>query len=60
MTCDRCQSPNPDKGRAFDGRRAYRCKRCGNEWTNGMQGRRKHYSIQRERNQFQDTGAQRA
>lgn len=52
MECDKCHHPKPDKGRAFDGRRAYRCSNCGNCWTNGMQGRSKRYSNQREGHQF--------
>lgn len=56
-TCGFCKSPNPDKGRAFDGRRAYRCKNCGNEWTEGLQGRSQRFSMQRFGNQFHDTGA---
>ena len=50
--CPICKTENPDKGRALDGRRAYRCKNCHHEWTEGMQGRKKRYSIQRNRNQF--------
>ena len=57
MNCDRCKQPNPDKGRAFDGRRAYRCVQCGHEWTEGLQGRLKKYSKQRQGFQFHNTGA---
>ena len=46
-----------DKGRAFDGRRAYRCPQCNSEWTDGMQGALKKYSVQRLGNQFYNTGA---
>jgi len=53
-TCSICGQKNPEKGRAFDGRRAYRCSQCGNEWTKGMQGRSKKYSIQRSCNQFNE------
>lgn len=53
--CDTCQTPDPDKGRAFDGRRAYRCKCCGRTWTEGMQGKQKEYSEQREGYQFADS-----
>ena len=53
--CDTCQTPNPDKGRAFDGRKAYRCKCCGRTWTEGMQGKQKEYSEQREGYQFADS-----
>ncbi len=53
-----CGNDKHDKGRAWDGRRAYRCKCCGREWTEGMQGRKKKYSAQRECGfQFYDTGA---
>lgn len=55
--CIICKVSNPDKGRAFDGRRAYRCKCCGNTWTEGMQGRTRRYSKQRMGDQFHDTGA---
>ena len=50
--CASCQTEKPDKGRAWDGRRAYRCKCCGNVWTEGMQGREKKYSEQRQGFQF--------
>lgn len=53
--CPSCKHPGYDKGRAFDGRRAYRCQQCGKTWTEGMQGRRKHFSRQRIGNQFADT-----
>lgn len=52
-----CNASNPEKGRAMDGRRAYRCRSCGSEWTEGMQGRAKQYSKQRPSNQFANTGA---
>lgn len=35
--CPICKHPGYDKGRAFDGRRAYRCHNCGNVWTEGLQ-----------------------
>ena len=44
-----------EKGRAMDGRRAYRCKQCGSIHTYGMQGRKKTYSQQRESYQFADS-----
>ncbi len=47
-----CGCKQYDKGRAFDGRRAYRCKSCGGIHTAGMQNRNKKYSQQREGNQF--------
>ena len=50
-----CGSNKFDKGRAFDGRRAYRCKQCGNTHTSGMQGRKKQYSKQRLTFQFYNT-----
>lgn len=56
MKC-KCGSKYLDKGRAFDGRRAYRCKVCETVWTYGMQGRERDYSPQRQGNQFHDTGA---
>ena len=56
MKCNNCnQNGNVSKGRAFDGRRAYRCNNCGNVWTNGMQNRVKQYSSQRESYQFADS-----
>jgi len=56
MTCI-CGCKKWDKGRAFDGRRAYRCRSCGGVHTNGMQGRERQYSRQRPGYQFADTGA---
>ena len=53
--CAICKQGNPDKGRAFDGRRAYRCKQCGNVWTEGLQGRKRKYSEQRHGYQFADS-----
>lgn len=53
--CPKCNHPNPDKGRAFDGRRAYKCLQCGNEWTNGLQGRQQRFSPQRLTNQFSNS-----
>lgn len=53
--CAVCQTPKPDKGRAMDGRRVYRCKTCGNIWTEGMQGRKKKYTKQRDGYQFADS-----
>lgn len=55
--CPACRHSGVDKGRAFDGRRAYRCQSCGHIWTSGMQGRAKKYSPQRAGYQFKDTGA---
>ena len=55
MKCENCKHPQPDKGRAFDGRRVYRCSKCGRIWTNGMQGRERRFSQQREGNQFADS-----
>lgn len=59
MKCPRCFSSNISKGRAMDGRRAYRCKACGNIWTDGLRGKVKQYSSQRPGYQFSDTGAAR-
>lgn len=56
IKCPKCRHPKPDKGRAVDNRRAYRCTRCGNVWTEGMQGRRKRYAEQRQGYQFRDGG----
>lgn len=57
VSCPSCRtSSGIDKGRAFDGRRAYRCQ-CGHIWTQGMQGRERRYSPQRPGTQFKDTGA---
>lgn len=50
-TCE-CGCNAYDKGRAMDGRRAYRCKKCGKIHTYGMQGRKKKYSEQRFSDQF--------
>ena len=57
--CRNCHFPYPDKGRALDGRRAYRCSNYGTEWTNGLQGGERKYSHQRNGNQFADSGASR-
>ena len=58
----KCKSCGPvkagiDRGRAMDGRRAYRCQMCGGTWTQGMQGRQRQYSVQRPGYQFANTGA---
>lgn len=45
-TCVSCCSPDVEKGRAVDGRRAYRCRNCGHTWTEGMQGRVKRWNSQ--------------
>lgn len=55
IKCSNCFNINVSKGRAFDGRRAYRCNNCGHVWTNGMQGRKKKFSKQRESYQFADS-----
>lgn len=52
--CPICKHPGYDKGRAFDGRRAYRCHNCGNVWTEGLQGRERKYSSQIVGYQFKD------
>lgn len=52
IECPICRQGKPDKGRAFDGRRAYRCKSCGFIWTEGLQGRKRRYSKQRPGYQF--------
>ncbi len=57
--CCRCEQRQMfDRGRAFDGRRAYRCQGCGNVHTKGHKGKRR-YSVQRMGHQFHDTGADR-
>lgn len=60
LTCPGCRAPRPDKGRAFDGRRAYRCRACRKTWTEGLHGRARRYSPQRLGDQFHDTGATRS
>ena len=57
ITCPQCRTTCPEKGRALDGRRAYRCRSCRRTWTDGLQGRARHYSEQRQGYQFADTGA---
>ena len=57
--CGTCHKRATDKGRAWDGRRAYRCRLCGQTWTFGLQGRRRRFSPQRIGYQFADTGADR-
>jgi transposase-like protein len=54
IICPRCRHPGIDKGRAPDGRRAYRCQKCNNLWTEGMQGREKNWSEQRQGFQFKE------
>ena len=53
--CPSCKHTGIDKGRAMDGRRAYRCQRCGNVWTEGLQGKTKIFVEQRVGFQFADT-----
>lgn len=50
--CKACGHSGIERGRATDGRRAYRCQRCGNIWTEGLQGRRPRWSPQRIGAQF--------
>lgn len=57
--CGNCHKRVVDRGRAFDGRRAYRCTLCGMTWTCGLQGRVQQFSSQRVGYQFFDTGASR-
>lgn len=52
--CKACHGHDLEKGRALDGRRAYRCGQCGNRWTEGLQGREQKYSKQRMGDQFRD------
>lgn len=57
-TCEQCnERVEVDKGRAIDGRRAYRCKNCRQVWTVGLQGRKPTYNKQRIGIQFADTGS---
>lgn len=53
--CPSCFCDKLDKGRAFDGRRAYRCKKCNHVWTEGMQGREQKFHSQRLSFQFADS-----
>jgi transposase-like protein len=55
--CPNCKHTGLDKGRAFTGKRAYRCQWCGNIWTEGARGRQRKLSPQRQGYQFADTGA---
>ena len=59
IQCPSCRKgfKHLEKGRTMDGRRCYRCKRCGMEWSQGMQGRERSYVPQRQGFQFHDTGA---
>lgn len=57
IVCDNCRHPRADKGRAVDGRRAYRCRNCRTVWTRGLQGRARQYNEQRRGVQFADTGS---
>ncbi len=54
--CPSCKHKGFDKGRAMDGRRAYRCQQCGGIWSEGNQGREQKWSKQREGYQFADGG----
>lgn len=56
MKCAKCQHLEISKGRAVDGRRAYRCEFCGHIWTNGLQGRSPSYKPQRKGFQFAKRG----
>lgn len=46
MVCDKCRAADVEKGRAVDGRRAYRCRACGCVWTDGLHGRPRRYNPQ--------------
>ena len=50
--CSNCLTPDPERGRAWDGRRAYKCKCCGRVWTEGLQGKNKKSNKQRVGYQF--------
>ena len=56
MICPNCAHKGIEKGRAFDGRRTYRCRKCGYTWTRGLQGRQPRYSKQRQGTQFATKG----
>ena len=47
-----CGCRRLDKSRGVDGRRFYRCRVCGSEWSMGLQGRRQRYAPQRTGPQF--------
>lgn len=49
---NKCCQHKPELGRAFDGRRAYRCKAFGKIWTNGTNGRATTIHPQRQGYQF--------
>ena len=53
--CKNCGCIGIDKGRAYDGRRAYRCQNCKTIWTEGLQGREKRFSLQRIGYRFADS-----
>ena len=57
LKCAACGHHGLELGRAMDGRRAYRCRACGDIWTDGTHGRKPRYSDQRLSDQFHDTGA---
>ena len=52
LVCPNCRHTDISKGRAWDGRRAYRCNSCKHLWTDGMQGRKKKYNNQQYGYQF--------
>ena len=54
--CPNCKHKGYVKGRAFDGRRVYRCQQCQTIWSEGMQGRKKTYNKQSYGYQFANTG----
>ena len=56
-TCPQCRAVDFDKGRAADGRRAYRCQTCRCVWTEGLQGKTPSYSALWLGYQFSDSGA---
>lgn len=54
LKCLICYNSDIEKGRAMDGRRAYRCNQCKAIWTAGRQKRKLRYSNQRQGFQFRD------
>lgn len=57
--CPACLAQYPHKGRAYDGRRCYRCRVCQKQWSEGWQGmKQQRFSRQRHGNQFADSKRQ--
>lgn len=43
--CAVCRSPDIERGRDGEGKRAYRCRSCAHTWTEGGQSRGTHQRI---------------